>query len=188
LGLCYRHFSLLVVLEVPFRECKEKGAMLDINTVQLPGLSTLFSDQDLKAKHAFAHVFDDAADIRLSGLLSTLRENSRMPSNLLPSLFATISASCLLLGCQLTEPKAGMPAFGSLAQITSISPDTIHVLRSGEQVNLKVDVSYVLTAESGTIKLVVLAADNSDLAQDFEVITKGSWKSTLVPQHASVET
>jgi len=72
-----------------------------------------------------------------------------------------------------------MPQFGSLAQITSISPDTTQILRSGEQVKLKVDVSYVLTAESGTIKLVVLAADNSGVAQDVEVITKGSGKSTL---------
>lgn len=105
-----------------------------------------------------------------------------MPSKFLPSLFATISVSCLLLGCQLNAPHTGMPAFGSLAQITSISPDTTQVLRSGEQVKLKVDVSYVLTAESGTIKLVVLAEDNSDIAQDFKVITKGSGKSTLETQ------
>ncbi|MDO8251048.1 MAG: hypothetical protein Q7T78_15200 [Rhodoferax sp.] len=102
-----------------------------------------------------------------------------MPSKFLPSLLASIAVSCLLLGCQLPEQHTGVPPFGSLAQITSISPDTIEVLRSGEQVKLKVDVSYVLTAESGTIKLVVLAADNSDVAQDFEVITKGSGTSTL---------
>lgn len=53
------------------------------------------------------------------------------------------------------------------------------MLRSGEQVKLKVDVSHVLTAESGTIKLVVLAADNSDIAQGAQTITKGTGKSTL---------
>lgn len=95
------------------------------------------------------------------------------------SLIASIAASCLLLGCQLREQHTGVPPFGSLAQITSISPDTIEVLRSGEQVKLKVDVSYVLTAESGTIQLVVLAADNSEVAQDFEVITKGRGKVIL---------
>lgn len=102
-----------------------------------------------------------------------------MPTKFLPSLCASMAVSGLLLGCQLTEQHADMPSFGSLAQITSISPDTTQVFRSGEQVKLKVDVSYVLTAESGAIKLVVLAADNTDVAQDIEVITKGSGKSTL---------
>ena len=102
-----------------------------------------------------------------------------MPSKFLPSLCASIAVSSLLLGCQLPEQNTARPPFGSLAQITSISPDTLEVLHSGEHVKLKVDVSYVLTAESGTIKLVVLAADNSDLAQDVKVVTKGRGKSTL---------
>jgi len=102
-----------------------------------------------------------------------------MPTKFLPSLFASIAVSCLLLGCQPTEKRTDVPPLGSLVQITSISPDASQVLRSGEQVKLKVDVSYALTAESGTIKLVVLAADNSDLAQGSKVITKGSGKSTL---------
>lgn len=102
-----------------------------------------------------------------------------MPTKFLPSLFASVAVSCLLPGCQSIKQHTVMPPFGSLAQITSIAPDTTQVLRSGEQIKLKVDVSYVLTAESGTIKLVVLAADNSDVAQNFKVITKGSGKSTL---------
>ena len=86
-----------------------------------------------------------------------------MSAKFLPSLFASVAASFLLLGCQVPAQRADMPApFGSLAHITSISPDTTQVLRSGEQVKLKVDVSYVLTAESGTIKLVVLAAEKLD--------------------------
>lgn len=95
------------------------------------------------------------------------------------SLLASLAVSGLLAGCQLPAQYTDMPRFGSLAQITSTSPDTIEVLRSGEQVKLKVDVSYVLTAESGTIKLVVLAADNSQLAQDAKAITKGRGQSTL---------
>lgn len=102
-----------------------------------------------------------------------------MPTKFLPSLFASIAVSGLLLGCQFTGQNTDVPPLGSMAQITSISPDTSQVLRSGEQVRLKVDVSYALAAESGTIKLVVLAADNSDVAQDFKVVTKGSGKSTL---------
>lgn len=112
-----------------------------------------------------------------------------MPTKFLPSLFASIAVPCLLLGCQLPEQRTDMPApFGSLAQITSISPDTTQVLRAGEQVKLKVDVGYVLTSESGTITLVVLAADNSGIAQDFKVITKGSGKSTLEAEFTAPST
>jgi len=102
-----------------------------------------------------------------------------MPAKFLPSLFASIAVAALLLGCQLPAQPTAVPTFGSLAQITAISPDTLEVFRTGEHVKLKVDVSYVLTAESGTIKLVVLAADNSELAQDVKLVTKGRGKSTL---------
>lgn len=102
-----------------------------------------------------------------------------MPSKFLPPLFASMAVSVLLTACQPAGPRSDVPPLGSVAQITAISPDTSQSLHSGEQVKLKVDVGYVLTAESGTIKLVVLAADNSDLAQDSKVITKGSGKSTL---------
>lgn len=102
-----------------------------------------------------------------------------IPKKFLSSIFASIAVSSLLVGCQRTEQRTEIPPFGSLAQITSISPDTTQMLRSGEQVKLKVDVSHVLTAESGTIKLVVLAADNSDIAQGAQTITKGTGKSTL---------
>lgn len=102
-----------------------------------------------------------------------------MPTKFLPSLFASIAVAALLLGCQLPAQPTAVPPFGSLAQITAISPDTLEVFRTGEHVKLKVDVSYVLTAESGTIKLVVLAADNSELAQDVKLVTKGRGKATL---------
>lgn len=66
-----------------------------------------------------------------------------------------------------------------MAQITAISPDTTQVLRAGQPVKLKLDVSYVLTAASATLTLVVLAADNSGIAQDFKVLSRGSGQSTL---------
>lgn len=115
-----------------------------------------------------------------------------MPTKFLPSLFASITVSGLLLGCQLPGPHTEMSPFGSLAQITSISPDTTQVLRSGERVKLKVDVSYMLSAESGTAQLIVLAADNSDLAQDFKVLSKGNGNTTLqaeftVPSTTSIQ-
>lgn len=99
-----------------------------------------------------------------------------------PSLFAAIAVSIFLPGCQSTGQPANKPPFGSLAQITSISPDTSQVLHPGQQVRLKIDVSYVLTSASGTIKLLVLAADSSELGQDVKVITKGNGKSTLETQ------
>ena len=99
-----------------------------------------------------------------------------------PSLFAVMAVSGILLGCQSTGQPTNMPPFGSVAQITSISPDITQVLHPGQQVRLKVDISYVLTAESGTIRLLVLAADNSELAQDVKVITMGSGKSSLQAQ------
>lgn len=99
-----------------------------------------------------------------------------------PSLFAAIAVSIFLPGCQSVGQPANKPPFGSLAQITSISPDTSQVLHPGQQVRLKVDVSYVLTSASGTIKLLVLAADSSALGQDVKVITKGNGKSTLETQ------
>jgi len=99
-----------------------------------------------------------------------------------PSLFAAMAVSGLLLGCQSTAQPTNMPPFGSLAQITSISPDASQVLHPGQQVRLKVDVSYVLTSASGTIKLLVLAADSSELGQDVKVISKGNGKSTLETQ------
>jgi len=69
-----------------------------------------------------------------------------------------------------------------VAQITSISPDTTQVLHVGEHVKLKVDVSYVLNAESGAIELVVLAEDNSDIAQSIEAIARGRGQASLEAQ------
>lgn len=103
-----------------------------------------------------------------------------MPAKFLPPLFSSIAASFLLGGCQVPAQHAALSAaFGSVAQITSISPNTTQIFRPGEQVDLKVDVNHVLTAESGTIRLLVLAADNSDIAHDFKAITKGSGTSIL---------
>ena len=96
-----------------------------------------------------------------------------------PSLLAALAASTFRAGCHARGHPASQPPFGSLAQITAISPDTSEVLHPGQQVRLKVDVSYVLTSASGTVKLLVLAADSSELGQDVKVITQGNGKTTL---------
>ncbi|HUR42269.1 MAG TPA: hypothetical protein VM240_13975 [Verrucomicrobiae bacterium] len=68
---------------------------------------------------------------------------------------------------------------GSFVQIVSISPTVGTALRAGEKVSLKVEIEYVVPVESATIGLVVQAADNSPIANDNDVLLKGSGKVTL---------
>lgn len=93
---------------------------------------------------------------------------------------AAFATAVLLAGCQVPGPHTNVPkAMGSLAQITSISPDASQVLRSGEQVNLKVNVSYALADDTGTLTLIVLAADSSALAHAARPIRQRSGTVTL---------
>lgn len=95
-------------------------------------------------------------------------------------LLASIALSSLLLGCQsMAPPAASPPPFGSVAQITAISPDVTRELRIGEKVQLKVDVRHVLTADTGSLMLIVLAADNSAIAQQVVPVTRGRGATTL---------
>lgn len=94
-------------------------------------------------------------------------------------LLAPVAVAGLLAGCQAMGPGTCGPAFGSLAHITSISPDPARALQAGEKVRLKVDVGYVLTADTGSIELIVLAADNSAIAQDAKAVSRGRGTSTL---------
>lgn len=66
---------------------------------------------------------------------------------------------------------------GGSVKILSISPEISTPLHVGERVKLKVDVAYTLNAPSGTLSLVVQASDNSGVAQDMEVVTKGTGKA-----------
>lgn len=66
---------------------------------------------------------------------------------------------------------------GSSVKILAISPEISSPLHVGEKVKLQVDVGYSLTAPSGTLSLVVQASDNSGVAQDMEVLAKGSGKT-----------
>jgi hypothetical protein len=101
------------------------------------------------------------------------------PSSL-RAMLASVAACGFLLGCQAIGPHpANQPPFGSLAHITSMTPDASRNFSAGQKVQLKVDVRYVLTAETGTIMLIVLAADNSPIAQDVATITRGHGSTTL---------
>jgi hypothetical protein len=95
-------------------------------------------------------------------------------------LLASLALSSLLMGCQAMAPQAeGKPPFGSMAQITSISPDATRELRVGDRVQLAVDVRHVLTADAGTLMLIVLAADNSVVLEQSRPVTRGQGTTTL---------
>ena len=112
--------------------------------------------------------------------LLTTSMTTMKPTPNLRSMFASISLCSLMLGCQAIAPQAaGEPSFGSMAQITSITPDPTRELRAGDKVQLKADVRYLLTADSGTLMLIVLAADNSTISQQVTPITRGMGTTTL---------
>ena len=102
------------------------------------------------------------------------------PRTRLAALLIWLAVSLPLFGCQRDDQSFGTPApTGSSVQIVSTSPSTGQPLRAGENVKLKVNVNYTLTVESGTLALVVQSADNSAVAENFEVVKKGNGKITL---------
>jgi hypothetical protein len=52
-------------------------------------------------------------------------------------------------------------------------------LHVGERVKLHVVAGYMLEAETGTVALVVQAADNAGIAQNMDAISRGNGKSVL---------
>jgi hypothetical protein len=93
-------------------------------------------------------------------------------------LIALIALSAML-GCEREERNNPAAPEGSFVKIISISPTPGQPLHSGEKINLKVEVNYSLNAESGTLAIVVQGADNSGIAQNFEVVPKGTGNVTL---------
>jgi hypothetical protein len=92
----------------------------------------------------------------------------------------SIAVASLISGCERAENSSGTPApSGSAVHITSVSPSIGETLYVGDKVRLQVSVDYTLTAESGTLSLVVQASDNSLIAHNVEVVTKGSGKVDL---------
>jgi hypothetical protein len=108
-------------------------------------------------------------------------------------LAACGSALVVLLGCHGKGDAFGpvVPS-GSSVQITSIAPNPGEALHPGQTVDFKVEATYTLTGDTGTVALIVQAADGSGLAQPFDVVKKGSGKTTLeasvvVPNTDSLE-
>jgi hypothetical protein len=99
------------------------------------------------------------------------------------ALLTSVAVAALLVvsGCDRQAPQLGTRApAGSSVKIVSITPSVGEVLKVGDKVALKVDVEYTMTAESGTLGLVVQAADNATITQNVEVVLKGSNKISLV--------
>jgi hypothetical protein len=83
-------------------------------------------------------------------------------------------------GCGRSEvPQVQAAPVGSTIGITEIAPSTGEPLKVGQSVHLKVHVAYALTADSGTLGLVVQDADNTPIAQSFDVVFKGSANQVL---------
>ena len=96
-------------------------------------------------------------------------------TNLLMLLFLLAALS----GCERNPSTDSAAPSGSSVKILSTAPKTSAPLRVGDHVKLKVDVAHMLTVDSGTLGLVIQAADNSAIAQDMEVVTKGSGKTSF---------
>jgi uncharacterized membrane protein len=92
-------------------------------------------------------------------------------------LFLYFLLLATLTACEFRSSAENSAPAGSSVKILSISPEISSPLHVGEKVNLQVEVGYSLTAPSGTLSLVVQASDNSGVAQDMEVLTKGSGKT-----------
>jgi glucan biosynthesis protein len=96
-----------------------------------------------------------------------------------------------LAGCERpAAKKQALPP--SFVRIMKLAPDPATPLRVGDKVKLEVEVNYALTtADSGTLAVVVQAADDRNLAQNAAAIRKGAGKAALgvefvVPQTSAV--
>ena len=61
----------------------------------------------------------------------------------------------------------------------NIEPSTSEVLKPGQKVSLKVKAAYALSADSGTLGLVVQDASNSSLTQTMNVVLRGNGNEEL---------
>ena len=107
--------------------------------------------------------------------------------------FGTMLAILLAVGCTACQPRGAAvdAASAGSVRITRIVPDISTTLRVGDRVDFEVVTEYTLSAESGTLALVVQTADNSVLANRLEVLSKGTGTvslktSIVVPETTSI--
>jgi hypothetical protein len=102
-------------------------------------------------------------------------------------VLSLVVVALFVAACHPDAPRSGATsnapplnvAPGTFVTISEINPDPRIPLRVGERVKLHVVAGYMLEAETGTIALVVQAADTTSVAQNMEVISRGNGKSVL---------
>ena len=111
-----------------------------------------------------------------TGLTATLGRRKTPHSTLMRFLlFVFFALQFSLAACDRKEaPRAQAAPSGSTVSIVDIQPSTGIPLSKGQTFELKVKVSYTLTSESGTLGLVVQDASNTPLAQEINVVLRGS--------------
>jgi hypothetical protein len=100
---------------------------------------------------------------------------------------SVVLVTLFVAACQPDAPRSGATSnapppnvvLGTFVTISEISPDPKIPLRAGEVVKLHVVATYMLKDESGIVALVVQASDNTGIAQNMEVISRGNGKSVL---------
>jgi hypothetical protein len=94
-------------------------------------------------------------------------------------IHATVLAGGILaLGCS-PQPGTHQAPSGSTVSITQISPGSGSPLTVGEEVKLEVSAAYALSAEAGTLGVIVQDAKGTPLAQTVNVVLKGGGTEKL---------
>lgn len=103
---------------------------------------------------------------------------------LITSLFLAMLSACT---GESVRSAQSAPS-GSSVSIVELAPSPSETLVVGQKVSLKVKASYTLTAESGTLGLVVQDAGTVGIAQTMAVVAKGSGTEQLAVEFVVPET
>lgn len=95
------------------------------------------------------------------------------------AIIVFLAFGTVLSGCDTNSPDKDAAPKGTSVRIVSMSPNNSGALKVGETVQLKVEVEYTFSASNGNLALVVQSADNTLVAQDMEVVLKGSEKTVF---------
>ena len=105
------------------------------------------------------------------------------------SSIALIVSLGLLASCNNNAASSAAAApSGSTVSIVEIQPSPGIPLSRGQNVELKVKVAYTLTSDSGTLGLVVQDSSNAPLAQEINVVLRGSGTESFSLKFAVPET
>lgn len=104
-----------------------------------------------------------------------------------PSAVCMAMVALLVAACQPDAPRPSVASNapltnftpGTFVAISEIHPDPKTPLRVGDRVKLQVVAGYMLEAETGSVAIVVQAADNAGITQNMQVISRGNGKAAL---------